>query len=192
MRWLTFSALGLGTLAVGVCALTSARVNDWPEKRVAEPAREPGSPVPLKAFALYEVQGLFGGRAIWATDDRKAFVQRAGPPPKGHSGLWEKRYEVKLTTEQWTEVERLVGAHNLLTARVLPERHGVPEETRPTIMVVTKAGITTKVRKWANDKHPDFDPVYAYLLDLCNAEGHLVREGEFESGWRPAGFEQPW
>ncbi|CEF49235.1 unnamed protein product [uncultured bacterium] len=148
--------------------------------------------MPLKSFVLHDVQGLFGGHAIWAAEDRAVFVQVVGPPPPaGQSGLWEKRYKATLTAEQWAEVERLVGAHHLLTAK-MPERPGLPDEAHPIIVVVTRAGATANVRKWANDKHADFDPVYAYLLGLCRADGELVREGTFEWEWRPAGFEQPW
>jgi|SRR5208282_5140514 len=101
--------------------------------------REPGPPVPLRSFTLHDVQGLRGGHAIWAADDCTASVQVVGRPPAGQSGLWEKRYKTKLTAEQWAEVERLVGAHHLLTARV-PERPGVPDEPHPIIVVVPKTG----------------------------------------------------
>jgi len=153
--------------------------------------RQPGPPVPLKSFVLHDVQGLGGGHAIWAAEDRTALVQVVGEPPAGQRGLWEKRYKIKLTAEQWAEVERLVGAHHLLTAKV-PERSGVPDEAHSIIVVVTRSGATVKVRKWANDKHPDFDPVYAYLLGLCRSEAELVREGKFDWGWRPDGFAVPW
>lgn len=153
--------------------------------------RRPGPPVPLKSFTLHDVQGLFGGHAIWVAEDRTAFVQVVGRPPAGQSGLWEKRYKVTLTPEQWSEVERLVGAHHLLTAK-MPERYGVPDEAHPIIVLVTKDGRTAKVRKWANDTHPDFDPVYAHLLGLCRAEGELVREGACDWAWRPDGFGAPW
>lgn len=156
-----------------------------------EGERQPGSPVPLKAFVLHDVQGLFGGHAVWAAEDQTAFVQVVGPPPAGQSGLWEKRYKTTLTADQWAEVERLVGAHHLAAVKV-PERPGVPDEAHPVIMAVPTAGAAVKVRKWANDKHPDFDPVYSYLLRLCRAGGDLVREGAFEWEWRPAGFGQPW
>jgi len=153
--------------------------------------RPPGPPVPLKSFVLHNVQGFFGGHAIWVAEDKTAIVQIVSPAPSGQSGLQEKRYKTKLTDAQWTEVERLVGAHHLLTTTV-PDRAAVPDEGRPTIVLVTRAGPTTKVRKWANDKHPDFDPVYAYLLELCRAHGEPVREGAFHWEWRPDGFEQPW
>jgi hypothetical protein len=153
--------------------------------------RQPGPAVPLKSFVLHDVQGLLGGQALWAAEDRTAFVQVVGPPPAGQSGLWEKRYRTKLTAEQWAEVERLVGAHHLLTAKMV-DRPGVPDEAHPIIVTVPKTGAAVRVRKWASDKHPDFDPVYSYLLGLCRGEFALVREGVFEWEWRPDGFERPW
>ncbi|MFO0929176.1 MAG: hypothetical protein U0736_19495 [Gemmataceae bacterium] len=143
--------------------------------------------MPLKAFALHDVQGLYGGHAMWAAEDRTAIVQLVGPPPRGHSGLWERRYRTKLTAEQWAEVERLVGAYCLPSTRTV-DRSGMPDEGRPIIVVVPRAGAAVRVSKWANDRHPDFDPVYAYLLDLCRATGELVREGAFEWEWRPMPF----
>ena len=74
-----------------------------------EGERQPGPPVPLKSFVLHDVQGLFGGEAIWAAEDRTALVQVVGQSPADQSGLWEKRYKITLTAEQWVEVERLVG-----------------------------------------------------------------------------------
>jgi hypothetical protein len=149
--------------------------------------------VSLRSFVLHDVQGLFGGAALWAAEDRTAVVQLIGSPPAGQSGLWERRYKVTLTEEQWAEVERLIGTHRFLTLKTR-ERYGVDDEARPTIAVVTKAGATAKVMKWANDKHPDFDPLYEYLLGLCrNAKGQQpVHEGNYEWGWRPEGFELPW
>jgi hypothetical protein len=153
--------------------------------------RQPGPPVSLKSIVLHDVQGLFGGHALWATNDRTAIVQVVGHPLAGQSDLWEKRYKARLTAEQWTEVERLVGAHHFLTIK-LPDRQGIPDEAHPIIAVVPKSGTTAKTRKWANDKHADFDAVYSYLLVLCRAEGELVYEGAFDWEWRPEGFEQPW
>jgi len=119
--------------------------------------REPGPPVPLRSVVLHDVQGLWGGHALWAREDGAAVIQVVGPPPPGQSGLWEKRYNVKLTAAQWAEAERLVGAHHFLTLKT-KERPGVPDEAHPTIAVVTKSGTPAKATKLANDKHSDFDP----------------------------------
>lgn len=57
------------------------------------------------------------------------------------------------------------------------------------IAVVTKDGVTVKVERWANDTHPDFDPIYEYLLALYRGvtAPQLVYEGPFAATWRPPG-----
>lgn len=151
----------------------------------------PGPPVSLRSFVLHDVQGFHGGHALWASDDRTAILQTVGDPPKRGSGLWEKRYKVELTDEQWAEVERLVGAHHFLTLKI-PNRTAVPDEAHPIITVVTKAGVTATASKLASDKHPDFDPLLDYLLGLCRANGQVIHEGAFDWEWQPDGFERPW
>jgi hypothetical protein len=150
-----------------------------------------GPPVSLKTILLHDVQGLFGGCALWVGEDRTAFIQVVDRPPTGASGVWEKRYKKKLTDDHWAAIERLVGAHNLLTVK-MPERLGVPDEARPIIIFLTRSGTTVKLRKWINDKHPDFDPVYTYLLGICQDQGELLQEGQYMWEWCPTGFEQPW
>lgn len=154
------------------------------------PKRVPGLPVPLRTFVLRDVQGLYGGHALWAAEDRTATVQVVGRPPAGQSGLWEKRYKIQLTAEQWAEAERLVGVHNFLSLKI-PKRRAVPDEAHPIIAVITTGGETAKVLKWAKDRNPDFDPLYRYLLHLCRGDGELIHEGAFDWKWRPDGFEQP-
>ena len=150
-------------------------------------AGQGGAPVPLKSFVLSDVQGLFGGQSLWAAEDRTAYVQFAGRPPAGQSGMWETRYKTTLTANQWAEVERLVGVHRLLTVK-MPDRNGVPDEARPAMTLVTRSGVTVTVAKWANDKHPGFDPVYGYLIELCRLKGELFREGPYDWQWKPEGF----
>jgi hypothetical protein len=145
------------------------------------------SPVPLKSFELRDVQGLFGGQNLWVAENRTAFIQLVGLPPPGQYGLWEGRYKTQLTLEQWATVERLAGEHDLSRLSI-PNRPGVHDEARPTITLKTRAGETITVSKWANDKIPDFDAVYEYLLRLCRAKGDLLSEGRYDWTWRPEGF----
>lgn len=152
-------------------------------------ARTPGPPVSLRSFVLHDVQGLEGGWALWAAEDRAATVQVVGRGREG--GLWDKRYAITLTPEQWAEVERLFGAHHLAAVKP-PTRKAIPEETHPIIMFAPHAGPLTRVTKWGGDKHPDFDPVYAYLLALCQVAGPPVWEGPFDWERRPNGFARPW
>jgi hypothetical protein len=139
---------------------------------------------------LHDVQGFSGGQALWADSDRTAFVQVVAPAP-GKSVLWEKRYKFKLTDGEWAEAERLAGAHHFFSLKV-PDRPGIPDETHPIIVVVTKDGVTAKVAKRGGDKRPVFDPFYKYLLSLCQRDSKIVREGAFDWGWRPEGFPVPW
>jgi hypothetical protein len=155
--------------------------------------RQPGPPVPLRSFALHDIQGLFGGEAIWVAEDRTAIIQIVEEGSAQTPGLWERRYMTHLSADQWAEMERLVGAHNFLSI-TMPERLGVPDEAHPLISVTTKDGTTTRVRKWANDKHRDFDVTYGFLRNLCRTEEgrKLIREGQFDWSWKPDGFERPW
>jgi hypothetical protein len=119
-------------------------------------------------------------------------VVRPAPPDKP-GGLWEKRYKFKIAADQYAEVERLVGVHHFLTIKT-KDRPAIPEEAHPTIVVVTKAGQVVKATKLGNDKHPDFDAIYRYLLTFGqpSQEQEPVYEGAFDWDWRPEGFERPW
>jgi hypothetical protein len=52
-----------------------------------------------------------------------------------------------------------------------PVRPGVPDEARPEIHVHLRSGKTLIRWKWANDPHPQFDPIYQQLLNLGSAAG---------------------
>jgi uncharacterized protein (TIGR02246 family) len=147
----------------------------------AEKAARPTEAVRLRSFSLHDIQGLFGGTALWASEDRTAIVQVV------FQGS-EKRRRVRLTDAQWAEVERLVTLHGFLTLK-LTHRDGAMDEATPTITVTTKDGTTAEVWKWIGEKHPDFDAVLAYLRGLARLDGDLVFEGAY-SEWRPEGFER--
>lgn len=146
-------------------------------------------PVSLQAIVLSDVQGLFGGQDLWALRDGTAFVQFAGHSPD-HGELWSSRYRFRVTASQWKEVERLVGVHKFATIKT-PQRPGVPDEARPDITLLTQSGTRVTISKWANDKVPDFDAVYNYLLELTQAGrkgGELIGEQRYDWEWRPDGF----
>jgi hypothetical protein len=119
--------------------------------------------VRLRAFGFDDIHALWGGRAMWATDDLSAEVRVADCTQ--HQGL----LRLTLTSEEWAEVERLVSETGLLDA-VMPNRMGVPDEARPSITLVTAAGETTVQAKWANDREPAFDLVFAHLLALSTRQ----------------------
>jgi hypothetical protein len=138
-------------------------------------------PLPIRSFILRDVQALYGGRVLWASEDRVAFVQTVAP------GMRETRYRFSLTIDQWGEIERLVGKHHLFTLSIAG-RPGVPDETLQTITVTRQSGESISVQKWASDKNSDFDAVYHGLLGMCRTDGEHLYEGPFDWDWRPDGF----
>lgn len=148
----------------------------------------PGGPVPLKEVVLNDVHGLWGGEAVWVRSDRTAVVQVVDRKRK------EKRYRRAVTAEQWAEIERLVGEHDVLGLKEGPFRTGVPDEAAHTIRLVTADGRRAKVFKWENDRRPRFDPLASVLFGIARApEGReLVHEGPFDYDWHPEGFEKRW
>jgi hypothetical protein len=149
--------------------------------------RRPGSPVPLQSFALSEIHGRYGGPALWVAEDRTAFVQIVGRAPGDSIELREKRYRKKLSAEQWSDVERIVGANHFLSLNPRA-RTGLPGESGSVIRVLTQAGSAAEILKWDRDQNADFNAVrnsLVTLLNLTRAEGELIYEGPFNWEWRP-------
>jgi hypothetical protein len=72
----------------------------------------------------------------------------------------------------------------------IKERAGVPGEARPSITIRLASGETRTVAKWANDKHPDFDAIYHWLLEQIQKaqQGKPVYEGPYDPRWKPDRF----
>lgn len=137
----------------------------------------------VQRVALRDVQGLFGGRNLYLRADGRAVLQRVGP------GMAETRYEATLRPAELAALQRLLGDHHFFAIEI-PERPGVPDEARPSIEVTLAAGQHLTVSKWANDAHPDFDAIYAWLLafEKRAATGASSHTGRFDYTWRPDGF----
>lgn len=148
-----------------------------------------GPPVQLQSFILFDNRNFPGSYALWGRGDRTATIQVFGGPNKS---MWEKRYQVKLTLEQWTIVERLVGAQHFMSL-VMPRRKGIPDEGTTTIAVVTRSGQKKVFVKFNKDRQPDFALIHDYLLDLCHLADGLqpIYEGEWVPMWHPEGMEFP-
>jgi hypothetical protein len=148
----------------------------------------PGPPLPLKEIVLNDIHGLHGGERVWIGADRTAIVQVVDRERK------EKRYRLKIGAAQWTEIERLVGAHDFLNLKEGPFRTGVPDEPAHTIRLVTKEGQRAKAFKWERDQRPRFDPLAGVLFGIARtSEGReLIQEGDYDYAWTPDGFEKLW
>jgi hypothetical protein len=154
------------------------------------------SAISTRVIALHDVQGLFGGHNIWIVDGRSVFVQKVGRPrpAQNQPGLGEQRYQFELAPAERDELERLLDVHHFLTIKVDSSGPGVPDEARPTVVVVSRSGQTVRASKWANDKHSEFDPIYRYLLAIGDrgTEKQIVYDGAYQGDWRPPGIDPLW
>lgn len=142
----------------------------------------------LDQVVLLDVQGLWGGQDLWISTNGKAACRFVAPPGKGASGLQETRYEFVLAEEQQSALLGLIKKDGFFFIRT-KDRHGVPDEARPSIFV--KSGAKSHaVGKWANDKHKDFDPIYEFLLMVVESgkKGKQTCRGAFDWDWKPDGF----
>jgi hypothetical protein len=125
-----------------------------------ESRAEVDASVQLRGFGFQDVHPLWGGRSLWAKEDLSAEVWVVDATQR------KRRFGLTLTAETWAEIERLVGETGLLSA-VMPERNGVSDEGRPSIMLMPESGETVVRAKWANDRVEAFDRVYERLLAIA-------------------------
>lgn len=132
----------------------------------------------LQAVTLRDVQGLFGGRDVWIAADGACHVRVMD------RGV-EKRYAGKIPMD---ELKALLATHDPKKIRI-PERPGVPDEARPTL-IVRSAEEVVKVAKWANQKHAGFDAIYGWIVKKAEdvAQGAPALEGRYDPAWKPDGF----
>ncbi len=147
------------------------------------PKAEPGK-AKVQQIVLRDVQGLWGGRDLCLRADGSLDV-RVVDPRKGAKAV--SQYALKLSDEQVAEVAKLVADRAFFKIEIA-NRPGVPDEARPTISVRLADGTEKSVAKWANDKHADFDALYAHLLGLCKlatTKGKLVWQGPRGAALKP-------
>jgi hypothetical protein len=137
---------------------------------------------------LLDIQGLWGGTALWISPDGKATCRFVKPPEKGEAGLQEVRNSFVLSGEQSSSLIDLIEEHEFFNIET-KNRQGVPDEARPNIYI--RSGEKTHaVGKWANDNHEDFDPLYELLLNVAKSgrKGNEIHRGTFDWNWKPDGF----
>jgi hypothetical protein len=109
-------------------------------------------------FELYDVQGLWGGRIIYAGSLQRAVVRLIQP------GMFERRYEFA-PGDELRQILDLFVEHDFLTIQPA-ERPGIPDEARPRITLENAAGDKRSASKWARVKDERFDAIYRALLHL--------------------------
>jgi hypothetical protein len=109
-------------------------------------------------FELYDVQGLWGGRIIYAEGLQRAVVRLVQP------GMFERRYEFA-SGDELRRILDLFVEHDFLSIQPA-ERPGIPDEARPRITLVNASGEKRSISKWARVKDERFDTLYRALLHL--------------------------
>lgn len=145
----------------------------------------------VTTIRLLDVQGLFGGRSVFLKRDGTAVVQVVTPPKTSYpeGGLTETRFEFQLGREDADRIFASLRKHSFMGIQI-QDRYGVPDEARPEITIRFASGESRSVVKWANDSHPQFDPIYQGLLGLERRTPSMkpVREGRYDPRWMPEGF----
>jgi len=144
------------------------------------PGWAPTEDTSLKSVVLHDVHPLWGGRNVYLFGDGRLFVQIVA------RGARETRYEVRVEPARVEELTELLRQHRFMEMEI-EDRPGLPDEARPEIEVTWQSGAHKAIAKWANDAHPDFDSIYAWLVEL--AEGVTdqtpVYAGPYDESWRP-------
>lgn len=144
------------------------------------PSRLPAQDTSLELIILRDVQPLWGGRNVYLFGDGRLFVQIVA------RGAQETRYALRIEPAKVEELADLLREHRFWQIEI-EERPGLPDEARPEIEVTWQSGAHKAVAKWANDAHPDFDAIYAWLIELAESvTGQTpVYVGPYEEDWRP-------
>lgn len=156
------------------------------------PARGPAAveppSEPIEWLVLDDIQGLFGGRALYVAGDGAVALRVVRPEERG---LRERRFEARWPGERMGELQELLARHGVATM-VVPERPGIPDEALARLRVRWRSGREHEVSKWESDRHAGFDEVYGRLmgwLEESAADGRPTFEGAYDSAWSPPG---PW
>jgi hypothetical protein len=142
----------------------------------------------VQTVILRDVQPLFGGRKLYLSGDGNGVCQIVVRKREA-TGLYEKRFGVTLSPDARRSLANLIKEHSFFEI-FIKERAGLPDEARPAITITLVSGQSLRVTKWANDKNPDFDPIYDALLEqirLAQA-GTPIYEGPYDPRWVPVGF----
>lgn len=141
---------------------------------------EPPSGADYSTFdsvVLNDVQGLYGGHDFDLKRDGTWVMVEVTP----RKGLHARRFEGKASEADIAAFINLLQEHDFLSIRT-SDRPGVPDEALPTITVSLTGHESVTKRKWARDKHPDFDAIYGWIMVRCRAAaaGKPVHEGAYE------------
>jgi len=145
------------------------------------------APVPTHGgwsrLELRDVEGLWGGFVVHVFADGDFWFEAVG-----RGATASQIFRATLPPHGLAQLGELLARHDVRLMRV-PQRHGIPGESHPTL-TVSGPGFTHSVGKWANDKHPDFDALAAWLRasgEQLATSTEPIWKGPFDWHYRPDG-----
>jgi hypothetical protein len=146
---------------------------DGPSPQANTPATRPTTAttttvatIPFRDITLDDVQPLRGGTRLRLAGDGRGIVDAVARNPRNQ--MIARRYRFTASPQQMLELQQLLDQHTFGELQI-PTTAGIPDDARVTITLdPLGGGAPHAVAKWASDPHPDFDPVYVWLLDLAD------------------------
>jgi hypothetical protein len=140
-------------------------------------AHTPVTTAALQRLGLRDVQGLHGGQNVTVFHDGRVIVQVVTPTA---TALHERRFEMLLMQAQLAALQQLLIQHPVSQIQI-PLRPGIPDQARPEITLALPDGSVFSVAKWDDERHPDFDALYSYLLEYVQRTSAMkpVWEGDY-------------
>jgi hypothetical protein len=134
---------------------------------------------------LHDVQGMFGGRALYLRPDGSVVVQVVAVE---EAGLVDRHFETRLDDEARAGIAGLLQEHEF-QKMLVESRPGIPDEARAVIAVGYGDGSEHTVAKWAGVSHEGFSALYGHLVGIVDkaASGEPSHTGAFDYHWRPGG-----
>lgn len=168
------------------CVFLCAAGCDAKKERVRSGARYEN----LDQIRLIHPPMIFGsGWNVWLSSGGQGYAWNYDRPGQGENGMQVRWYRMEVTKDQVSELTQLLDRHDFFSIEI-PDRVGVPDETRPGLEVRLKDGRTATVWKWAGDKNPDFDAIQKWLEARAEEAGRgpVLFDGPVAQDWAPEGF----
>lgn len=122
------------------------------------------------SIQLRDVHGLWGGHNVTVSGDGACTIY-------SKAGRKELTRDLALPATECSDLLRLAIKHDLVSLKI-PERAGVPDESRPTIVLKNSEGKEFSIAKWSGDKEPRFDEVYRALRALVDRKTEALTKDQ--------------
>jgi hypothetical protein len=142
-------------------------------------------------IVLLDVQGLWGGRDLWLSENGTGMCRVVGQPDdKAIPGLQEKRYRVAISPTEVGALRAVLGRWDFSEIES-SSRSGIPDEARPRIYLDEGNKVNVAYR-WNGDikKGDAFQTIYVALKKVVETatKENPVHSGALDWKWYPEGF----